>query len=471
MGDKDAALVATALREILNGTKNSWSHEYPCDAPLGKQWFVVSISRFQIKGEVHALIRHKNVTKIKLTELQLRSAIEKAEQASLAKSEFLATMSHELRTPLNGILGMNELLLTTELSSQQKQFVEACDASGRLLSQLVNDILDLAKIESGKFELDLRDCVLAKIVADILVTISPLAKQKGLRLDCKLAPELQAIVRCDDNRLRQILINLVGNAMKFTNKGGIRIVGQQIAVVDNRARIRFSVIDTGEGIPEARRPRLFKAFSQVDSSTTRRFGGTGLGLSICKQLVDLMGGEIGVDSQVGVGSTFWFEIPFDLVKPAAHSPQKSDATTPQQVADSMPKSPQHSISGHILVAEDNRINQLFISELLKHLGCTYVLAKNGEEALAALDSVHYDLILMDCQMPEMDGFAATREIRKREAEGTFRGRIPIVALTANALIGDRERCLDAGMDEYLTKPVQSAHLLQVLKTYLAPSSD
>jgi len=458
-GVQDAILVSAALREILGGREMTWSHEYRCDSLHEKRWFNVSISRFYIKGELHALVAHENVTNIKLSEIQLRSAIEKAEQASLAKSEFLATMSHELRTPLNGILGMNELLLTTQLSGQQKQFVEACDASGRLLSQLVNDILDLAKIESGKFELDLSDCVLAKIINDMLVTISPLAKQKGLTLDCKLAIELDAVVRCDENRLRQILVNLLGNAMKFTDKGGVKIVGQQTALIDGRARVRFSVIDTGEGIPKARRHRLFKAFSQVDSSTTRRFGGTGLGLSICKQLVELMGGEIGVESQVAMGSTFWFEIPVDIVKP--------DGNSRQEVALRAPPSPLGTIAGHILVAEDNHINQLFISELLKHFGCTYVLVINGEEALAALDSERCDLVLMDCQMPKMDGFAAAREIRKREASGALSGRIPIVALTANALVGDRQRCLAAGMDEYLTKPVQAAQLLNMLKTFIA----
>ncbi|HUP80567.1 MAG TPA: ATP-binding protein, partial [Pirellula sp.] len=297
-------------------------------------------------------------------------------------------------------------------------------------------------------------------------TISPLAMQKGLSLDCQLAPELYAVVRCDDNRLRQILVNLLDNAMKFTDKGGITIVGQQAALTENRARIRFSVIDTGEGIPEARRPRMFKAFSQVDSSTTRRFGGTGLGLSICRQLVDLMGGEIGVDSQVGIGSTFWFEIPVDIVRPASQAFQIPAAKTPLELASGKPSPLLNTISGHILVAEDNHINQLYISELLKHLGCTYVVVSNGEEAIASLDLTRFDLILMDCQMPEMDGFAASREIRKREVAETVGRRIPIVALTANALKGDCERCLDAGMDEYLSKPVQVAQLLNVLKTYL-----
>ncbi len=465
-GDQDAFLVVPALREILAEKKELWSHEYPCDSPIEKRWFNVSLSRFHIEEEVHALVVHDNVTNIKQTEIQLRNAIEKAKQASQAKSEFLATMSHELRTPLNGILGMNELLLTTQLSNQQKQFVEASDSSGKLLSQLVNDVLDLAKIESGKFDLDFCDCELAKIIDDMLVTITPLAKQKGLSLDCQLAPELYAIVRCDDNRLRQILVNLLGNAMKFTDKGGIKIVGQQVALADSRAHIRFSVIDTGEGIPEARRHRLFKPFSQIDNSTTRRFGGTGLGLSICKQLVDLMGGEIGVESQVGVGSTFWFEIPLDIVKPATRSLRTPESKTPLEVASSEPSSHLDTITGHILVAEDNRINQLYICELLKHLGCTYVVVKNGEEVIAAIDSDRYDLILMDCQMPEMDGFAAAREIRKRELTGTVGGRIPIVALTANALKGDRERCLHAGMDDYLSKPVRANQLLSVLKIYL-----
>ena len=470
-GDEDAKVVLTALRKILAKKQDVWSHEYPCDAPFEKRWFNVSIKRFVIKGEVHALIAHENVTNIKQTENQLRSAIEKAEQANLAKSEFLATMSHELRTPLNGILGMNELMKTTMMSNQQKQFVEASEASGKLLSQLINDVLDLAKIESGKFELDFHDCQLAKIIDDILVSVSPLVKQKGLSLDCKLQPELQAIVRCDDNRLRQILVNLLGNAIKFTSKGGVTILGEQVSLNDTHARMRFAIIDTGDGIPEARRDRLFQAFSQVDSSTTRRFGGTGLGLSICKQLVDLMDGEIGVECQVGVGSTFWFEIPLEIVKPATNLKQTSSTEGITEVVLNEPSLPLKSLSGHILIAEDNRINQLYIGELLKHFGCTFVVVCNGEEVIATSALSRYDLILMDCQMPEMDGFTATREIRKREGAGNFGKRIPIVALTANALKGDRERCLDAGMNEYLSKPVQATQLFNVLKTYLARSEE
>lgn len=303
-----------------------------------------------------------------------------------------------------------------------------------------------------------------------LVTITPIANQKGLNLDCQLAPELNAVVRCDDNRLRQILVNLLSNAIKFTDKGGVTIVGKQLGITDNLARIRFSVIDTGEGIPEARRDRLFKAFSQVDSSTTRRFGGTGLGLSICKQLVDMMGGAIGVESQVGIGSTFWFEIPLNIITPATNTTRVQVENAPLEITSSRKASHLASIPGHILVAEDNRINQLYISELLKHLGCTFAVVANGEEAILTFDSVRFDLILMDCQMPEMDGFAAAREIRRREASGATSGRIPIVALTANALKGDRERCLDAGMDDYLSKPVQAAQLLKVLQTYLRLSA-
>ncbi|MBI2479340.1 MAG: PAS domain S-box protein, partial [Planctomycetia bacterium] len=230
--------------------------------------------------------------------------------ASQTKSQFLATMSHELRTPLNGILGMNELLLPTEVSDRQRQYIEACNSSGKILLQLINDILDLSKIEAGKLELDLRECNLEEIIYDVAEIMSHLVQAKGLTLKCHVAPEASVVGLCDDHRLRQILVNLVGNATKFTSSGRITISVDRVAQRDQTARLRFAISDTGVGIPAERLDRLFKAFSQVDSSTTRRFGGTGLGLSICKELVELMGGEIGATSQVGVGTTFWFEIDF-----------------------------------------------------------------------------------------------------------------------------------------------------------------
>ncbi|GAA5510154.1 sensor histidine kinase RcsC [Novipirellula caenicola] len=465
-GNQDAKNVAEALRQIKAGTRESSCLEYSCHAADKRRWFQLRMRRIDVNGEVHILMAHENITTIKQSEAALRKAIVHAEQANRAKSDFLATMSHELRTPLNGILGMNELLRTTALTHRQQQFVEAGQKSGRLLLALINDILDLSKIEAGKLELEPRECNLAKVAQDIVAANALLVAEKGLKLECYLAPELHAVVRCDDHRLCQILGNLLGNALKFTTHGRISLRGEQISCTENTARIRMSVTDTGLGIPEDRKDRLFKAFSQIDSSTTRQFGGTGLGLSICMQLVHLMGGEIGVTSKQGQGSTFWFEIPVEIVKGNRNLPTAS-ATTTAAI-------PVHrrsdAFAAHILVAEDNPTNQFYISELLKHFGCTCEVVTNGEEVLDAIGGNHYDLVLMDCQMPKMDGFSATREIRKREQAGVLAGKRQIVALTANSLSGDRERCLDAGMDDYISKPVQIDQLQTLVQACLAPPS-
>ncbi|MEX0818628.1 MAG: ATP-binding protein, partial [Pirellulaceae bacterium] len=342
--------------------------------------------------------------------------------------------------------------------------------------------LDLSKIEAGKLELDPRDCDLETLVHDVAEIMSHAARTRGLGLTCQLVPEACVVVRCDENRLRQVLVNLVSNAIKFTTTGGVTVTVDRIAEREKPVRLRFAVSDTGVGIPVDQFDRLFTAFSQVDSSTTRRFGGTGLGLSICKQLVELMGGEIGLESQVGIGTTFWFEIEMatadSTMVPERKRPSPSgarsmamDGSERQRQQEEIPTRLEQSrkFAGHVLVAEDNSINQLYVVELLKHFGCTSDVVVNGEEALDAVQRRQYDLVLMDCQMPEMDGFLATHAIRKREASGERAGRIPIVALTANALKGDRERCLEAGMDEYLRKPLEGQELSAMLEKYLRSS--
>ncbi len=461
-GEPGIGDLIVALRRVLSGELEEWTGEYTCHAPQQYRWFRMRIRQFRIHNTPHALIAHENISSEKQQEQRMREAMEEAERANLAKSEFLATMSHELRTPLSGILGTTEFLLQTELSEQQREFLQASQSSGEQLSRLINDVLDLSKIESGKLELVESECNLHELVNDLSLGMMPLVEKKHLTLEIDLAKELTQPVLCDADRVRQVLTNLVGNAIKFTLEGGISISVQTVSRRNRAAQLRFSVRDSGIGIPEERRHRLFKAFSQADSSASRQFGGTGLGLSICRRLVELMGGEIGLESQVGVGSVFWFTIPVQMVGGFSNVHATASPPANPTIAPPTPVRANAGRKPRILVAEDNEINQLYMKELLRLIGYDCDIAANGEAALTAFMEQRYDAILMDCQMPEMNGFEATAEIRRREANDPAIGRIPIIALTANAMQGDRERCLEAGMDEYLSKPVKNDRLRQLL---------
>ena len=402
-------------------------------------------------------------------------AIVAAESASKAKSHFLANMSHEIRTPLNGVTGMLELLSTTPLDSQQLRYVRGAQSSADCLLSLINGILDFSKIEQGLLELDAVDFDLHRLLRDVCEMMDPAVQKSGLEMACHLHGGVPMWVSGDRNRLRQILLNLVSNAVKFTEEGRVRIEAELLEtdLDTGKMTVRISVSDTGIGIPLDRRHRLFQVFSQVDGSTTRRFGGTGLGLAICKRLVELFDGEIGVESEDGIGSTFWFTCCLhppvqDHVNSTYEMPLRtlstSDELTEAAVAEGETK------DFRVLVAEDYEINQVVVREFLRRFGLECDVVSDGLAALQKSLTREYDLVLLDCQMPLMDGLQVAAEVRKAESQGTgmarLGGRLPLVALTANAISGDREMCLEAGMDDYLTKPITCHSLTEVLLHWL-----
>jgi PAS domain S-box-containing protein len=400
------------------------------------------------------------ITEKKRTELALIEATNAAASANRAKSEFLANMSHEIRTPMNGVIGMTQLLADTRLSAAQREYVEMIRSSGETLLKLINDILDVSKVEAGRMDLESLDVDLRTTVSEAVATLGAQAAAKGLALKAGVGPDVPSAVRTDPTRLRQVLFNLVGNAIKFTSRGSITLDVSLESADDVRALVRFSVRDTGIGIPPDRLDRLFKSFSQVDSSTTRHFGGTGLGLSIVRQLADLMGGSVGVESELGRGSVFWFTAQFELASDDHRVPNQQPRLNQPPAAVARQTFP----GAHVLLVEDNTVNQKVAQRYLEKLGVSCDVARNGQEGIEAWHKGTYDLILMDCQMPVMDGFEATREIRRQERHGKH---VPIVALTANALASDRQNCLAAGMDEHLAKPLELARLEECLAQFVA----
>jgi CheY-like chemotaxis protein len=369
-------------------------------------------------------------------------------------------MSHEVRTPMNGIIGMVGLLLDTPMNEQQAEYARTIKTSAEALLTVINDVLDFSKIEAGKLDVELVEFELTPVLRSAVALLEERALAKGLGLAWNVAPGIPESLRGDPYRVRQVLLNLIGNAVKFTDRGEIAVRVQVEEDGDDSMRLRFAVTDTGIGIPEDVQGNLFNAFIQGDSSTTRRFGGTGLGLAISKQLVELMGGTVGVRSAPGRGSTFWFTARFGRVagSPAASRPPHVQARgAVGAYAKAQSTGPHHFM--RILVAEDNPINQKVTLGQLRKLGYHADVVATGRSVMTALEQERYDLILMDCQMPEMDGYEAAREIRRREGG---RGHIVIIALTASAMQGEREKCTDAGMDGYISKPVDLASLEKLL---------
>jgi signal transduction histidine kinase/CheY-like chemotaxis protein len=426
------------------------------------QWHHFSLALIQatLFGALILVVRiraYRDIQELRLRDQILVDQLKQANQAALvavkAKSEFLANMSHEIRTPMTAMLGMTELMQMTELDESQREYAATIDRAGNTLLQLVNDILDFSKIEAGQLAIEKVSFNLPELLSEVHELLSVKAKQKGLTLLVEIEPETPLRYRGDPNRLKQILVNLSGNAIKFTHQGYVRLRAKGQPLDAEQAMLEIQVEDSGIGIAADQLDNIFEAFTQADASTTRKYGGTGLGLAISRQLSRLLGGELRVASDPGKGSTFTLSLVLPMVM------HRSSIPAPMSPSDAA------RYEGRVLLVEDNPDTKSLAQELLMRMGCDVEHAANGAEALDRLASSNYDLVFMDCHMPSMNGYDATREIRKREA-GTGGRHTPIIALTASVLPEERARCKEVGMDDYIAKPFSSRDLQLVLARYL-----